>query len=255
MICSLTEIKGIWIYLDDDLCRWKVLNPALIRKYSKWMPDTKNRGDVGLKRRKECSWLACSHSRTALRIKDSRGAEPETRLDSKMFGTNLTFYWLKDWMIKEWLRLLCNMWRPWLYKLSEVTGRRRRRARAEFEKARRSLFSMQCYLKMLHLYFCVCFFWLCTGSYPETNVDCVWQLIHHDHSPCCGRFKAAQKIQAPVTQGWCMNSKGVQESYILLSHFFWRPVSSDSIPRFVCVTRDGTSETYLAQYTWYDDLK
>ena len=85
--------------------------------------------------------------------------------------------------------------------------------------------------------------------------DCEWQLIHHDHSPCCRRFKAAQKIQAPVTQGWCMNSKGVQENYILLGHFFWRPVSSDSIPRFVCVTRDGTSETYLAQYTWYDDLK
>ena len=42
--------------------------------------------------RKECAWLACSHGRTALRIKDSRGAEPETRLDAKMFGTNLTFY-------------------------------------------------------------------------------------------------------------------------------------------------------------------
>ena len=50
-------------------------------------------------------------------------------------------------------------------------------------------------------------------------MDCVWQLIHHDHSPCCRRFKAAQKIQAPVTQGWCMNSKGVQDNYTLLSHF------------------------------------
>ena len=45
--------------------------------------------DAGL--RKECPWLACSHRRTALRIKDSRGAEPETGLDAKMFGTNLTF--------------------------------------------------------------------------------------------------------------------------------------------------------------------
>ena len=44
-------------------------------------------------------------------------------------------------------------------------------------------------------------------------------------------------------------------THILLSNFFWRPVSSDSIPRSVCVTRDGTNETYLAQYTWYDDLK
>ena len=113
IICSLTEIEGIWIYWDDDVCRWKVLNPALIRKYSKWWkPDTKNR-DVGLKRREECSWLACSHRRTALRIKDSRGAEPETWLDSEMFGTNLTFYWLKDRMI--WLRLLC-IWRLWLYE-------------------------------------------------------------------------------------------------------------------------------------------
>ena len=74
------------------------------------------------------------------------------------------FYWLKDWMIQIWSRLLCNMWRLWLYescsfqfkecadvcqtKLSEVTGRRRRRARAEFEKARRSLFLMQRNLKI-----------------------------------------------------------------------------------------------------------
>ena len=43
-------------------------------------------------------------------------------------------------------------------KLSEVTGRRRRRARAEFEKARRSLFLMQGDLKMMHfLYIFVCF--------------------------------------------------------------------------------------------------
>ena len=28
--------------------------------------------------RKECARLACSHSRTALGIKESRGAEPET---------------------------------------------------------------------------------------------------------------------------------------------------------------------------------
>ncbi len=38
-------------------------------------------------------------------------------------------------------------------KLSEVTGRRRRRARAEFEKARRSLFLMQRDLKMMHILF------------------------------------------------------------------------------------------------------
>ena len=47
---------------------------------------------------------------------------------------------------------------PFNAKLSEVTGRRRRRARAEFEKARRSLFLIQCYLKMM----CVSF-WLCTS--------------------------------------------------------------------------------------------
>ena len=91
---------------------------------------------------------------------------------------------------------------PFNTKLSEVTGRRRRRARAEFEKARRSLFLMQCDLKMMHSFVFLCvFFWLFTSSYLETNVDCVWQLIYHDHSPCCRRFKAAQKIQAPVTQG------------------------------------------------------
>ena len=38
---------------------------------------------------------------------------------------------------------------PFNTKLSEVTGRRRRRARAEFEKARRSLFLMQRDLKMM----------------------------------------------------------------------------------------------------------
>ena len=99
----------------------------------------------------------------------------------------------------------------------------------------------------------VCFFWLCTSFYLETNVDCVWQLIHHDHSPCCRRFKAAQKIQAPVTQGWCMNSKGVQDNYTLLSHFLLKT----RLFRLhsLCVTWDGTGETYLAKYTWYDDLK
>ena len=61
-------------------------------------------------------------------------------------------------------------------KLSEVTGRRRRRARAEFEKARRSLFLMQCDLKMMQFFLVVCFLLLCTSSYLETNVDCVWQL-------------------------------------------------------------------------------
>ena len=62
------------------MCRWNVLDSALIRRYpKKWKPDTKKR-DVGLKRRKECAGLACSHRRTALRIKDAREAEPETPL-------------------------------------------------------------------------------------------------------------------------------------------------------------------------------
>ena len=200
-------------------------------------------------------WLA----RTAVRHLESRTQGEQNKrpdLMQRCLALIWPFYWRKDWINKIWSRLLCNMWRLWLYKLSEATGRCRRRARAEFEKARRSVVLMQRDLKMMHF---LCVFLLCTKSYLEMNVDGVWQLqwftlIHHE-APCCRRFKAAQKIQAPVTQGWCMNSKGVQENHILLSHFFWRPVSSDSIPRFVCVTRDGTSETYLAQYTWYDDLK
>ena len=47
---------------------------------------------------------------------------------------------------------------PFNTKLSEVTGRRRRRARAEFEKARRSLVLMQCDLKMMHFFVFLCVF-------------------------------------------------------------------------------------------------
>ena len=61
-------------------------------------------------------WLA----RTAVRHLESRTQGEQNQrphLDSKMFGTiwNLTLYWLKDWMIKIWLRLLC-MSRLWLYE-------------------------------------------------------------------------------------------------------------------------------------------
>ena len=96
-------------------------------------------------------WLA----RTAVRHLESRTqGEQNQRPDL----TNLTFCWLKDSTVKVWLRRLCNMWRLWLYKLSEVTGRRRRRAGAEFEKARRSLVLMQCDLKMMHFFVFLCVF-------------------------------------------------------------------------------------------------
>ena len=149
-------------------------------------------------------WLA----RTAVQHLESRTqGEQNQRPDliQRCLALIWPFYWLKDWMI--WLRLLCNMWRLWLYKLSEVTGRRRRRARAEFEKARRSLLLMQRDLKMMHFY--TLYMFVCSSAmhkFLSCLLDCEWQLVHHDYSPCCRRFKAAQKIQAPVTQGWCMNS-------------------------------------------------
>ena len=174
-------------------------------------------------------WLA----RTAVRHLESRTQREQNRRP-ELIQRCLALIWpfidsKTQRLYKVWSRLLCNMWRLWLYKLNEVTGRRRRRARAEFEKARRPLFFYATWFEddsFLYMFVCVCV--SAMHKFLSWVLDCEWQLNHHDSSPCCRRFKAAQKIQAPVTQGWCMNSKGVQDNYILLSHFFWRPVSSDS---------------------------
>ena len=162
------------------------------------------------------------------------------------------------------------MWRLWLYKscsfqtkLSEVTGRRRRRARAEFEKARRSLFLMQCDLRMMSF---LSVFLLCSSSYLETNADCVCQLqwftfIHHDYSPCCRRFKAAQKIQAPVTQGWCMSSKGVQENHMLLRlivESFFLKTCLFRLHSQVCLRNKGWNKWNLpsrVNLVWWPEIK
>ena len=202
-------------------------------------------------------WLA----RTAVRHLESRTQGEQNKrpeLMQRCLALIWPFYWRKDWINKIWSRLLCNMWRLWLYKLSEVTGRRRRRARAEFEKARRSVVLMQRDLKMVHF---LCVFLLCTKSYLEMNVDGVWQLqwftlIHHE-APCCRRFKAAQKIQAPVTQGWCMNSKGVQDNYTLLSHFLLK-TRLFRLHSQVCLRNKGwnrwnlPSQVYLV---WWPEIR
>lgn len=148
-------------------------------------------------------------------------------------GTNLTLYWFKDSMIMIWLKLLCNMWRLLIlyescsFQFKECEDVCQTKTQwghwptsptcpcGVWESQEVPVFDATWFEDDAHFVWCV--FLLCTSSYLETNVDCVWQLqwftlIHRD-SPCYRRFKAAQKIQAPVTQGWCMNSKGVQENY------------------------------------------
>ena len=212
-----------------------------------------------MKRREECSWLACSHRRTALRIKDSRGTEPETWLDSKMFGTNLTFYWLKDWMIKiyDYIRLLC-IWRLWLYescsfqtKLSEVTGRRRRRARAEFEKARRSLFSMQCDLKMMHFFLFLCVFLAMHKflSWDECGlcmaIDSPWSFTMLQAVQSSSKDTSASHSRLMNEQQRSSRKPHFVESFLLKTRLF-------RLHSEVCLWNKGWNTVYLV---WWPEIR
>ena len=156
IICSLTEIEGIWIFFWTTMCvdgmNW--IQP--------WFQDVQSSGRRTQKGMFVAGLLALPLRHLESRTQGEQNQRPD--LIQRCLALIWPFYWLKDWMIQIWLRLLCNMWRLWLYescsfqfkecadvcqtKLSEVTGRRRRRARAEFEKARRSLFLMQRNLKI-----------------------------------------------------------------------------------------------------------
>ena len=105
------------------------------------------------------------------------------------------------------------------------------------------------------LYFCVFFsgysqvlilrrMWIVYGNWFT-------MIIHH----AAGGSKQLKRYKRQSLKVDAWTAKEFKTTTLCWVIFFWRPVSSDSIPRFVCGTRDGTSETYLAQYTWYDDLK
>ena len=201
-------------------------------------------------------WLA----RTAVQHLESRTqGEQNQRPDliQRCLALIWPFYWLKDWTVKIWLRLLCNMWRLWLYKLSEVTGRRRRRARAEFEKARRSLVIDATWFEddaLLYMYTCLCV----SSGYAQVlilrrmwivNDNWFTMIIHH----AAGGSKQLKRYKRQSLKVDAWTAKEFKKTTFCWVNFFWRP----RLFRLhsLCVTWDGTSETYLAEYTRYDDLK
>ena len=171
-------------------------------------------------------WLA----RTAVRhwVSRTQGKQNQRpHLDSKMFGTiwNLTLYWLKDWMIKIWLRLLC-MSRLWLYESCSFQYKTQWGhwptsptcpcgvwESQEVPLFNALLFEDDAYL-ILRL------MWIEYGN---------WFTMIIRHAAGGSKQHKRYKRQSLKVDAW--TAKEFKKTTFwgdLLSHLFWRPVSSDS---------------------------